>query len=236
MKGGKHSLQALAARLHRAADSPLLRLFIARWRRAAAAGKLAQSGYLWFDAVDWLVGALHGARPTSPGATRAPKSPRIISPLAVPLRRAQTTAPALKRPARYLVGRASTPAKLVLVRQPPPVVSAMPQPGRQGISLRMLNQLQSPTRLLDTPAPQPAVRRTVSRLAGTPASAFRPAVAPVSAAALSLLERLARTATLHDMLFAEFMAGATPNSPDSGSTRTWSGGSGDGEPSNDGSQ
>lgn len=233
MKGGKPGPQALAARIHRAADSPLLRLFIARWRRAAAAGKLAQSGFLWFDAVDWLAGALHGARPVSPGATRAPKSPRIVSPVAASLRRAQTAAPAPKQPARRLAGRASTQAKPAAVRQQPPVASAMPQPGRQGVSLRMLNQLRSPTRLADTPAPQPVVTRTVSGVAPTSTPAFRPAAAPASAAAMSLSDRLAPTATLLDMLLQEYRASATPDSPDSGYTDNRSEGSGDGEPSNE---
>ena len=236
MKGGTPGPQALAARIHKAADSPLLRLFIARWRRAAAAGKLAPSGFLWFDAVDWLVGALQGARPSSPGATRAPKSPRIVSPVAVPLRRAQTAAPALKQPARRLAGRASTPAKNGAVRQQPPVANAMPQPGRQGISLRMLNQLQSPTRLVDTPAPQPAARRTVSSIAAPPAPAFRPAAAPASAAAMSLSDRLAPTATLLDMLLQEYRASATADSSGSGSAETPFGSSGHGEPSYDESQ
>jgi hypothetical protein len=231
MKGAKPGPQALAARIHKAADSPLLSLFIARWRRAAGAGKLAQSGFLWFDAVDWLVGALHGARPGSPGATRAPKSPRIVSPVAVPLRRTQTTASVTKQPARHFAGRASTPAKLAVVRQQPPVASAMPQPGRQGVSLRMLNQLQSPTRLASMPAPQPVATRTVPRVATPPAPALRPAAAPASAAAMSLSDRLAPTATLLDMLLQEYIASATPDISDSGFTDTRSEGSG--EPSNE---
>jgi hypothetical protein len=209
MKGGKHSPQSLATRIGNRADSALLRLFIARWRGAAAAGKFAQTAFFWFDAVNWLVGALHGARPSSPGATRAPKSPRVVSPVAVPLRRAQNTAPMPKQPPRYVIGKASTPGKHAGVRRLPLVVSAVPQPGRQGISLRLLNQLQSPTRLAGTPALQPlqgAAVRTVSRAAAVKAPVFMPTAKPASAVPASEAERLAPTATLLDMLLKEFLA------------------------------
>jgi hypothetical protein len=235
MKGARHSPQALAARIHKGADSPLLRLFIARWRRAAAAGKLAPGAFLWFDAVDWLVGALHRARPASPGATRAPKSPRIVSPVAVPFRRAQTTAPAPVQPARHLAGRASTPARHAAVRQLSPFAIAVPQPGRQGISLRMLNYLQSPTRLADRPAPQPAVARTVSRVAAPPPPAFRAAAGPAAAPA-SQADRLAPIATLLDMLLQEYLASASGDTSGSRSTETQFASSSSGEPSADQSQ
>ena len=220
MKGARRSPQALAARIHKGADSPLLRLFIARWRRAAAAGKLAPSAFLWFDAVDWLVGALHGARPASPGATRAPKSPRIVSPVAVPLRRTQTTAPAPVQPTRHLADRASTPAKHAAVRRLSPVAMAMPQPGRQGISLRMLNQLRSPTRLADRSAPPPAVARTVSRVAATPAPVYRSAEGLAGAAPVTEADRLAPTATLLDMLLQEYMASTSRDASGGRSTET----------------
>jgi hypothetical protein len=236
MKGAKLSRQALAVRIHKGADSPLLRLFIARWRRAAAAGKLAQSAFPWFDAVDWLVGALHGASPASPGATRTPKSPRIVSPVAVPLRRAQTTAPVPKQPARHLAGSASTPARHAPVRRLPPVAMVMPQPGRQGISLRMLNQLQSPTRLADTPAPQPVVLRTVSGVAALNVPVFSAAEGPADAAPVSQADRLAPTATLLDMLLQEYLASASRETSGSRSTGTQCASSSNGEPSADDSQ
>ena len=236
MKGARHSPQALAARIHTGADSPLLRLFIARWRRAEAAGKLAQCAFPWFDAVNWLVGALHGARPASPGATRAPRSPRIVSPVAAPLRRAQTAAPAPVRPAGHLPGRASTPAKHPAVRRLQPVAMAAPQPGRQGISLRMLNQLQSPTRLAVTSTPQPAVMRTVSGVAAPTVPSFRPTAAPSAAAPVSQADRLAPTATLLDMLMEEYLASASRETSDSRSTGTQCASSSKREPSADDSQ
>jgi hypothetical protein len=84
MKGGKRKPEAVAAQIRSRSDSALLRLFIARWRQAVARGKILQAAWPWFDAVDWLVAALHRARPTSPGATRAPRSPRVVSPVAAP--------------------------------------------------------------------------------------------------------------------------------------------------------
>lgn len=208
MKGGKRSPQAMVTQIHKGADSRLLRLFIARWRRATVAGKIIRSAFPWFDAVDWLVGALHGARPASPGATRAPRSPRVVSPGVVGLRRAQTAAPSPKPPVRHLRSRVSTPLRHSAARRLPLVPVAVPQPGRQGVSLRMLNQLQSPTRLADRPAPVAAVRRTVSGVTAPSGPAFRPAAnpasrlaaRPVSIAAVGQPDRLAPVAILPDVL------------------------------------
>jgi hypothetical protein len=71
----------------------------------------------------------------------------------------------------------------------------------------------------------------VPRVATPPAPALRPAAAPASAAAMSLSDRLAPTATLLDMLLQEYIASATPDISDSGFTDTRSEGSG--EPSNE---
>lgn len=209
MLGGKAAPQdAIARQIRKGMDSQLLRLFIARWRRAAAAGKLSGSVFGWFDAVDWLVVAMHGARPTSPGAARAPRSPRVASPLTVALRRAATAAPVPRPAVGRSPGRASTPGTPVQDRRLKSLVLATPQPGRQGASLRMRNQLSSPVFVGDTPTPPIKVGRTVSGHSSQPREAMpAPGLGrSASSAPLSEADRLAPTATLLDVLLQEFLA------------------------------
>lgn len=173
MKSVKPGPQALAMCIRKSSESMLLRLFIARWLEAAAAGSVTKRVFPWFDAVNWLVVAMQGARPTSPGASRPPKSARVVSPSAAAPVRASGAAPAAEpAPARRARRRAAAPALAVQLRNVPPSPYAAPRPGlpqqgRQGVSLRMLNQLRSPTRLSDTPVPQvtPAPQVTVRRTA-----------------------------------------------------------------------
>ncbi len=218
MKGGGRSPDALAAQARKEADGPLLRLFIARWRRAIVAGKIRKADFLWFDAVDWLVGALHGARPTSPGATRSPRSPRVTSPAAAALRRAQTEAMAAKRPtlpehpARQAPTAMSTSGRRAVVRRRATVVRAAPQPqalqpGRQGVKRRILTQLQSPTRLVHFPALPPAPKRTASDAGDSQGPAFKPPPAPAAAPRTGGTGQLAPTVTLLDILLQEYSAG-----------------------------
>jgi hypothetical protein len=223
MAGGKPGPQALMDQPGKTADCLLLRLFISTWRRAKAAGKVSKSVFPWFEAVDWLVARLHGARPISPGATRAPKSPRVLSPVAT-LRRARA-APA------------------------PPV--RRPQNGRQSISLRMLNQLQSPTRMADTPALQARAVRPVTRGAAPTEPADKPArqatvvrritrddaptvKAPATAIAAPTVPttQLAPTASLLDTLL-EYFASQNPGSSDGAGDEDQQPGSPDGDASPD---
>ena len=163
--GGKPAPQETIARqIRKGMDSPLLRLFLALWRRAAVAGKIGGSVFPWFDAVDWLVGAMHAIRPTSPGATRAPKSPRVRSPAALLLRRAQTAAaPALLaatisissptrqsgKPSRQLRSRTLTGARTGAPDQPDSPFKAGPRPGRQGRNVQLRYRPPAPTALAD---------------------------------------------------------------------------------------
>jgi hypothetical protein len=173
MKSVKPGPQALAVHIRKSSESMLLRLFIARWLEAAAAGSVTKRVFPWFDAVNWLVVAMHGARPTSPGASRPPKSARVVSPSSAAPAQAPSAAPAAEpAPARRARRRAAAPAPAVQVRNLPPSPYAAPRPGlpqqgRQSVSLRMLNQLRSPTRLSGTPAPQasPATQVKVRRTA-----------------------------------------------------------------------
>jgi hypothetical protein len=231
MLGGKRDPRSPTGQSGKSADSQLLRLFIQCWRRASQAGKISSATFPWFDAVDWLVNRLNGARPTSPGATRAPKSPRVISPAAT-LRRAQTAAPT--SPLRQPSTPAPAPAKRAVTRRLITVSSAtpqraQPQNGRQSASIRMLNQLQSPTRLADTPVPstavatathtgtmpvlQPTVERTITREPVLPLPAmYRD---PASAVPISQAAPLGPTASLLDLLL-EYIASQNLETPDGG--------------------
>lgn len=170
MKSVKPGPLALAVCIRKSSESMLLRLFIARWLEAAAAGSITKRVFAWFDAVNWLVVAMQGGRPTSPGASRPPKSARVVSPSAAPPVRAPGAALVAEPvPARRARRKAAAPALAVQVRNLPSSPYAAPRPGlpqqgRQGVSLRMANQLRSPTRLSDTPAPEVTVRRTATLL------------------------------------------------------------------------
>lgn len=212
--GTRASQESIARQIRKNHDSALLRCFIAGWRRATAAGKVKGSAFAWFDAVDWLVGAMHIARPASPGATRAPRSPRVVSPLAA-LRRAQTAAPAPRQAARRLRTRTATPARPADVRRRATMADVVLdarrlQEGRQGASLQMLHQLPSPTRLADAPARATVVVSTVARVAAPSRPVFRPARNPASAApVISRAEPPGRSATLLDMVL-EYSASQSP--------------------------
>lgn len=82
IKGGNRNHKQSMRQLRATADGELLRLFISRWAKAKAAGKISPAVFPWFDAVDWLVGGLYEARQPRPGDTRSPRSPRIVSPAA----------------------------------------------------------------------------------------------------------------------------------------------------------
>ena len=82
IQGGNRNHKQSMRQLRAAADGVLLRLFISRWAKAKAAGKISPAVLPWFDAVDWLVGGLFDARQPRPGDTRSPRSPRIVSPAA----------------------------------------------------------------------------------------------------------------------------------------------------------
>lgn len=82
IKGGNRNHKQSMRQLRATVEGELLRLFISRWARAKAAGKISPAVFPWFDAVDWLVGGLYEARQPRPGDTRSPRSPRIVSPAA----------------------------------------------------------------------------------------------------------------------------------------------------------
>lgn len=225
MKGGRSTPEALAAQVRKSADSPLLRLFIARWLRAKAAGRIDKNTFLWFGAVDWLAGALHGARPTSPGATRAPRSPRVASPGAAARRRAQAATPAPAPIVQH--DRVPTPARHAVVRRRATVVRAAPRPktlqvGRQGASRSLDGHPMSPTRLVDMPARQAKTRRKVARAADVVQSgpAFRAAPAPSTSIAAPPSVEVVRAATLLDIVLQEYAANVARSS--SGSSETGS--------------
>nr|WP_314628161.1 hypothetical protein [uncultured Noviherbaspirillum sp.] len=164
--------ESIARQIRKSADSPLLRLFIALWRRATVAGKIAANMFPWFDAVDWLVNAMLVARPTSPtspGATRVPKSPRIVSPAALMLRRAQAATPqppvavaatppspaATGTRVRQVRGRTVTQSGQGRSEQPDSPFKARPRPGRQGQNVQIRYQTPGPRPLAASPAAQP---------------------------------------------------------------------------------
>lgn len=126
--GGKPTSSELTAQqIRKNMDSQLLRLFIMRWRRATAAGKITGSMYPWFDAVDWLVAAMHGAKPGNPSATRVPKSARVLSPVDTRLWRAQTASPSF--PMQTIMATpASTPDAGKPVRHVRSMIAAQPRP------------------------------------------------------------------------------------------------------------
>jgi hypothetical protein len=175
MKGCHADQKKMMRQLQVATDSPLLRLFLLRWMRAKVSGRLDDQKFPWVEAVDWLVRELRDARPLSPGATRAPRSPRVASPKPVPAlppakpvrvaRRppAATQSPSapgkLSAPSRSFAGSQTTVPAYVLA---PPVPL---QSGRQAISRRVQSYLESPTRLADGPAPKSAARRRERRQA-----------------------------------------------------------------------
>jgi len=231
MLGGKRdprSPTGQSGQSGKSADSPLLRLFIQSWCRARQAGRIGSRTFPWFDAVDWLVNKLNGARPTSPGATRAPKSPRVISPAAA-LRRAQSAAPTSPprqppAPAKHTVVRRLTTASSATPQQ------AQPRYGRQSASIRMQTQLQSPTRLADKPAspiaaisvaahtgtvpsphPQPVAQPVVTHDPVLPVPATEPE--PAEVAPISQASPLGPTASLLDLLL-EYFASQHPEAPD----------------------
>ena len=226
MLGNKRDPRSPTSQPGKSADCQLLRLFIQSWCRARQAGKIASSTFPWFDAVDWLVNKLNGARPTSPGATRAPRSPRVISPAAA-LRRAQTAAPTspprrppTPAPARHAVTRR---LKTVSTTTPQP---AQPRNGRQSASIRMLNQLQSPTRLADKPASPSAATSMPTHPSTLPAPqpSEQPAIThdsvvsapgpdPSSPAPVSRVTPPGPDASLLDLLL-EYFASQNPETPD----------------------
>lgn len=157
MKGGQRKPEAVAAQIRKHCDGALLRLFITRWGQAKAGGTIGKGVWPWFDAVDWLAGALNGVRPTSPGATRAPRSPRVSSPASAQANLPPAATPASTATGRRMKKKAVTPTKLVASYPAPPARAmprpALPQQGRQSASLRMLNQPLSPQQPARAPAP-----------------------------------------------------------------------------------
>ncbi|MET0964442.1 MAG: hypothetical protein ABWY05_16745 [Noviherbaspirillum sp.] len=174
--------------LQAATDSALLRLFVKRWMRAKLGDQIDAHQFAWTEAVDWLVRELREATPLSPGATRAPRSPRLASPKVAPaaspakpapaargtLVAAQTvsanssTRPKVAAPSRSFAGGATTVPAYVLA---PPVPL---QSGRQAMSRRVQSYLESPTRLTEAPLPASATRRRQRRHAHFPPCSPRP--------------------------------------------------------------
>lgn len=168
IKRGPRDPQQTMAGLRQSADSALLRLFIARWRFARSEGRIGSSTFPWFDAVDWLVSGLRSAGQPGPGGTRPPRSPRAVPAVAAAPRRAATEAPGTPRPARRMRTRTATPADDAPVPRLPAVAGVPSRPGplqavRQGVSRRLVNNLQSPTRLAGARTQQPAVVRAVTQ-------------------------------------------------------------------------
>jgi hypothetical protein len=197
--GGRPAPQeAIARQIRKSADSPLLRLFIALWRRATVAGKIDGSTFPWFDAVDWLVSTMQAARPTSPGAARIPKSPRVISPAALMLRRAQAATPqapvATATPSATAVsGRRVLRLRARTVTQsghgrseePNSPFKARPRPGRQGQNVQMRYQSPGPRALDASAVAQPTteistpVSGAMHGFASSPAPGA-PGICPIS--------------------------------------------------------
>lgn len=199
MKGGKRTPEAVVAQIHHRCDGVLLRLFLTRWGQAKADGTIVKGAWPWFDAVDWLVGAMRRVSSTSPGATRAPRSPRVSSPASPRASLPPVAAPVIASTGRLLKRKAVTPARPVAAYPAPRprknLRTARPQQGRQGASLRMLNQPLSP----QPPSPQPPGK----------------APAPSITASTGELAHLAPTATLLDILMA-YSASQTAASSEGG--------------------
>lgn len=184
--------EAIARQVQKGMDSPLLRLFIALWRRATAAGKIAAGMFPWFDAVDWLVGAMHVVRLTSPGTSRVPKSPRLTSPAALMLRRAQaaTSVPPLaaRAPAqgtspvtvsgnadRHLRSRTVTHAGRGRLDQPDSPFKAAPRPARQRQNVQMRYRPPVPPVPAESVAARPATVTNIASNAAMHAAVGSPA-------------------------------------------------------------
>ena len=221
----------LVRQLRESVDSPLLRLFLKRWVHAKAAKEFANRKFPWFDAVDWLVTELRNATPASPGATRAPRSPRFSYANAAPARAPATPVRVSKRPLvakRSMRARSTTPPRFNTPARSvtaPPVspADALPPPtrlqaGRQAASRRVLAYLESPTRLADGSAQQKAAsrrRRRQANLAAIQASS-QPRPALESSGSTSTTRRVnrpvtvqpapARTQTLFDIAMQEYEA------------------------------
>lgn len=187
--GGRSATQeAIARQIRKSMDSPLLRLFIALWRRAAVAGKIAGSMFPWFDAVDWLVSAMQAARPTSPGASRAPKSPRVISPAALMLRRAQAAKPeapvtaALSSSAAAAGTRVRPLSRRTVTQhvhgrpdQPDSPFKPTPRPGRQRQNIPIRYQAPAPMAQATSAMAQPATAISTAACGAMHAPASSPA-------------------------------------------------------------
>ena len=172
MGGKPASQEGIARQVRKGMDSQLLRLFLALWRRAAAVGKIGGNVFPWFDVVDWLVDAMQGVRPTSPGATRAPKSPRVRSTAALLLRQAQAAAPPTVtasissstsrpgRPSRHLRSRTLTVARTGDADPSDSPFKAAAQPGRQGHNVQLQYRAPAPEPLADSPVAAPGTAAT----------------------------------------------------------------------------